>query len=148
MAKKTEKVSIGTTQFTITQLGAVEGRRLYKKLVTSLGPLLRDTFANDKTGGDAETRVIGLVLRGLEDMPLDLFEELCESFSAVTLFKTPAMNMPIPLSTQGQFDDLFAGDYGGLTNWVMTCLKMNFANFLGATPPAPPPVAAEPAPSA
>lgn len=145
MAKKTEKVSIGTTQFTITQIGAVEGRRLYKKLVTALGPLFREAYASNKAEGAAETRVLGLVLRALEDLPLDLFEELCESFAAVTVFKTPTMTVPIPLNTQGQFDDLFAGDYGALTNWVMTCLKLNFASFLGAAASAPPPEAA-PAP--
>lgn len=148
MAKKTEKVSIGTTQFTITQLGAIEGRRLYKKLVSALGPVLREAYSTNKAEGDAETRVLGLVVRALEELPLELFEELCDSFSAVTLFKTSAMALAIPLDTAGQFDDLFAGEYGNLTNWLLSCLKMNFANFLGATGSGVSPTAAAQAQSA
>lgn len=147
MAKRTEKIQIGSAQYTITQLGAVEGRQLYKKLVTALGPLLRETFSGLKADGDAETLVIGLVLRGLEDMPLPLFEELCESFSATTLFKTPQMTMALPLNTQGLFDEHFAGDYGGMTNWLMSCLKLNFQSFLGGKGSSAAPAAA-PAPSA
>ena len=131
MAKRTEKISIGTTQYTITQLGAVEGRKLYKKLITSLGPLLREAFSGIKADNDAEALVLGLVLRAIEDLPLELFEELCDSFSSVCIFKTAAMSLAIPLDTQGQFDELFAGDYGTMTSWLMANLKLNFASFLG-----------------
>ena len=131
MAKKTEKISIGTTQYTITQLGAVEGRKLYKKLITALGPVLRDAFSGNKAGGDAETLALGLVLRGIEDLPLELFEELCDKFADACLVKVHGSTVAIALSTESVFDDHFAGDYGSMTNWLMACLKLNFESFLG-----------------
>lgn len=158
MARKTERVTIGGAQFAITQLGAVEGRRLYKKFVTAIGPLLREVisgplfgqaqsvFANlnsaDETKkNDALAGTVALfgpfLIRAVEDMPTGLFEEMCDTFAAscTVVAGTPAIALPLePL-----FSEQFAGKYIDLTQWIGQCIKVN--GFLGswgssAAPPA------------
>lgn len=152
MAKKTERVTIGGTQYQITQLGAIEGRGLYKKFVTAIGPLLREVISGPLFGelqkqatesgddGDASgLRLMQLVapmfVRALEIIPSELFEELCNTFTpcckvgaAKGIDGTVLMTDLAPM-----FDNQFAGDYASLTAWLGHCVRINgFLGILGS----------------
>lgn len=141
MARKTEVVAIGATQYTITQLGAVEGRRLYKKFVTAIGPLLREAISELqnalKEKRDLELVFGALLMKGIEVLPLELFEELCVAFSVSSTIKhamaTGAAPIDVPLSTGDLFDSHFAGEYMQLTAWLGHCIRVN--GFLAKLPP-------------
>jgi len=157
MALQTKRVTVGGSQYAITQLGAVAGRGLFKKFVTAMGPLLRDAFSaslidqfqkaieslpNDATFDKAAIAlapIVGPVLvRAVEDLPQELFEELCISFSGST--KVLAGQPAIMHDLDGLFDDHFAGNYVGLVGWFVQCLKVNgfLANLGGAAKSAVP----------
>jgi hypothetical protein len=158
MAKKTERVTIGGTQYTITQLGAVEGRGLFKKFATAIGPLLREvvsgpvlddlrkTVLGEKSPADEAPEqpdaankkllatlqlVAPLAIRALEDLPPELFEEMCATFApSCTVGNARAANgqaVFMPLDTE--FDQHFAGDYVSMTAWLGHCVRVN--GFLG-----------------
>jgi hypothetical protein len=156
MAIKTERVTISGTQYTITQLGAVDGRGLFKKFATAIGPLLREVVsgpmiddlkktiqgavtpgeeaqagANDAKALAALQMIAPLAIRALEDLPADLFEEMCATFApCCTVNAGKAANgqaVALPLDTL--FDEHFAGDYVAMTAWLGHCVRVN--GFLG-----------------
>jgi hypothetical protein len=151
MARKKERFTIGGSQFIITQLGAVEGRGLYKKFVGTIGPLLREMLSgpllkqmqgvmDDSSSADTEEKsqataltamslLAPMLIRAFEDMPQPFFEELCEAFTRCSDVVIGSPPMPIPLSTPSIFDNHFAGDYPSMTAWLIQCIKFN--GFLG-----------------
>lgn len=147
MARKTERVVIGGTQYQITQLGAVEGRGLYKKFVTAIGPLLREVISGPLIGDlqkqtgdeDDSLRMMQLVapmlVRAIEIIPSDLFEEMCETFAPtckVSAGKDSA-GKPLTLELSVMFDQQFAGDYASMTAWLGHCVRVNgFLGMLGS----------------
>lgn len=152
MARKTERVVIGGAQYQITQLGAVEGRGLYKKFVTAIGPLLREVISgsllNDlqkqaaESGDDGDASglrmmqlVAPMLVRALEIIPSDLFEEMCLTFTQackVGAGKNTA-GQPIMLELSAIFDQQFAGDYASMTAWLGHCVRINgFLGMLGS----------------
>lgn len=151
MARKTESVTISGTQYQITQLGAVEGRGLYKKFVTAIGPLLREVISGPLLGDlqkqaglpeDTETSglrmmqaVAPMLVRAIEIIPSELFEEMCSTFTPCTSVgagkDAAGKVMFLPLGTL--FDQQFAGDYAGMTSWLGHCVRINgFLGILGS----------------
>lgn len=140
MAKKTEKIQIGSTQYTVTHIGADDGSMLFKKLLSTLGPAIGELIPALKAGDDAEALILGLILRLTNSLPNELFLELREHFKRTCKYQASGMQLAIPLDTQGVFDDHFAGEYGELTKWFMACMKFNFTRSfldkLGSAHPA------------
>ena len=155
MARESKRVTLGGSQYIITQLGAVAGRGLFKKFVTAMGPLLRDAFSGPLLG-EIKKEVAGLseqsstedailtmapivgplLVRAVEDLPQSLFEEMCEAFSESCMVMAGSPATPQPLSNM--FDDHFAGDYLAMSGWFVRCLMVNgFLAKLGATAKAP-----------
>lgn len=127
MAKKKETISIDDQSYVVEQLGAVEGMRIYQRLVKALGPVAREALA--QAGSlDTEAAQATLVIRALELLPDDLMSELADKFSRSCHVKVGSASMP--LSTADLFDQHFAGRYGHLTKWIIACAKFNFADFL------------------
>lgn len=146
MARKTERAVIGGTPYIITQLGARAGRLLYKKLVTAIGPVLREAFLSSltTTPETATVTAAALTIRGLEAVPEHLFEELCEVFASTTLVQIGALEME--LSKGDIFDQHFAGEYSNMLAWIVKCIEVNgFLGKLGSSPP-PEPTAPPPSP--
>jgi hypothetical protein len=163
MARKTERVVIGGVQYQITQLGAVEGRGLYKKFVTAIGPLLREVIsgpllgdlqkqATTNEGDNAEANglrmmqlIAPMLVRALEIVPSELFEELCATFTPCCLVgagnDSAGKVMFLPLAEM--FDMQFAGDYASMTAWLGHCIRINgFLGMLGSGNAAQVPAAA------
>src|SRR4051812_13386961 len=155
MARDAKRVTLGGSQYVITQLGAVAGRGLFKKFVTAMGPLLRDAFSGPllgeiqkQTSGLSETTstedaviamapIVGpLLMRAVEDLPQALFEEMCEVFADNCSVMAGSPATPQPLSVM--FDEHFAGNYLAMTGWFVRCLTVNgFLANLGAVARAP-----------
>lgn len=128
MAIETRARAIDGKQYKVTQLGAVQGRKVFTRLLRIIAPLLA---AKDPSLGLAD------VAAHITEADLDA---LCEVFAAKTMIPTTMSNgAEVPLA--GVFDDHFAANYGGMMRWLMFCLEVNFASFfaetgLSAAPPA------------
>ncbi len=144
MARKTERVTIGGSQYQITQLGAVEGRGLYKKFVTAIGPLLREVISggaldkliavgDEENGSSRALQVIApLLIRALEIVPPELFEEMCNRFAPCCKVGSGITSAGQPMMlemSEAMFDQHFAGDYASMTAWLGHCVRVN--GFLG-----------------
>jgi hypothetical protein len=118
-------VQIDGVTFEIQPLGAIQGRRLFTKLVAQLGPALSNVAA--KSGDKQEA--LGLSLLGglLERLDPAIVDELAGAFSACsTVELAPGQRQKL----DRVFDDYFATKYSHLTRWLLECLRINFADFL------------------
>jgi hypothetical protein len=127
--RKYEIVQIDGVEFEVQPLGAIQGRRLFTKIVRSLGPALTEVakLADPKAKKDAAA--LGLSVLGglLERLDPALVDELCEAFAAHCTVRYPDGAKP---KLPRVFDDYFAGRYNHLTRWLIECLRLNFADFL------------------
>jgi hypothetical protein len=136
--RKTETFEIAGSKYTITQLGATQGSKLYHELIKALGPTIRSKLENYKELLDLEGKdetassvaVMSLFLEVYESLPLDLVSRLQFVFSETT--KVQMGEIWMELSTGDIFDQHFAGKYESMMMWLFTALKFNFAGFLGS----------------
>lgn len=124
--QKTETVQIDGDEYELTQLGALEGRKILTKLLQMIGPSLQELAAaetlNEKAMGAA-------VAKALESLDEGTFELICDVFGKRTTVlvdgKKPALTGPV-------FDQHFAGRYLAMMKWLFACMKLNFFDFLDA----------------
>lgn len=103
--------TIGGIEFSIYPLGALTGRKVLTRLIRMAGPAMgKDTSLADLLGGIKE-----------EDV-----EYLCDVFGQVTMV-TLAPDKKPDLKTV--FDNVFAGRYEVMTEWLKACLEVNFSSF-------------------
>lgn len=112
MIASEEKV-IGEYTYTVTRLDAVTGIDVLAKLVNVVGPAFKDdefaAFCKGLSGADLKYFVAkfaaGTTVSG-GDIQAD---------------KTPSLSDIWPVH--------FAGEYGRMTEWLVFCLRLNFASF-------------------
>lgn len=111
-------------EFTITPLGAVTGRKALTRLIKTVGP------AVDKSS-------IGALLSNINEADVDYFCDLFAKNTRITTGTDKQGNPVQPLlSDYGNFDLMFAANYGTMFSWLKFCLEVNFSSFfanLGAT---------------
>ena len=110
--QQSKTVTIGSDTYTITQLGAKKGRAVAVRLAKLLAPM-----------AEGEDRGLSAALQNLSDADL---EYVCDAFAALTSVK---MERGSP-QLDAIFDMHFAGKYGAMVNWLVECVKFNFADFL------------------
>lgn len=147
MATKTEKFTIGEDTYRITQLGAEVGSDLWDDILAAVGSKV--TAQLDKISGalqglgeqglDKEkaqvaiAAVLGPVLLDvLATVPKDLKRRWRKLFTETTTVITGAAELN--MAEAKLFDQYFAGRYGAMTAWELTCLKHNFLGFLPSKP--------------
>ncbi len=113
---------IGTNGYEVTQLGAVEGRRVFARLTQLMGGMV-GTIAG---GGKAD------LAKGFESFAAaispDVMDYFCDTFTKVTQVHRPDGKT---LFLKDIFDDHFADNYSEMVEWLVFCLEVNFASFLG-----------------
>lgn len=128
--RPTVVVDIGGDKYEIAALSAVEGRRVYLRLIKLLGPALGKIANGDKL--PAQDKLLGAVtelLAGLDEADLDLF---CDSFgNATNLVTDPRKRITLDRATFGEH---FCGKYADMTRWLVECVKVNkFLDFLSGS---------------
>jgi hypothetical protein len=130
--RETKSKEIGGHIYQVTQLGALEGRKVLARLAKALAPLAAP--------GEISAR-IGAVVAGLKEEDI---EQLCDTFAKHTCVtggeygsKAPPLG-PI-------FDAHFVAKYEDLVQWLVFSLRVNFEGFfqglgakLGDSPAASP----------
>ena len=120
---ETQSKKIGPRIYRVRQLKATQGRKVLVRLLKSFGPAL-DSLDKGKQNVGA---LLGRVLSELDEETVDY---LCDTFAANTEFDLENGNF-IGLGESGQFDLHFAGRYADMTQWLIFCVQVNFADFLG-----------------
>lgn len=144
MPRRVVDAEIDGEQYKITQLGAIEGRKLLVRLLKTLAPLigqLKIDTSKAKSGvvaslmdSQVETFVFPAIANFLSEIDDQLFEELCNKFAAnceVRQMGDGGERWPQLNAANGQvFDDHFSGRYGLMLRWFIKCLAVNGGDFL------------------
>jgi len=123
---KVKRVVIGKHEYELTQLGAVEGRRLWVKVLKLLAPAIKELAVAGKLNEAALAMAVGTVI---EDLDENIFVDFCKAFTARTRLRTDADQWPE--MTEAMFDLHFAGRYIDMTKWLGECLLFNFGDYFG-----------------
>ncbi len=131
MAIQVKTITIGKSQYRLTQLGAREGRILWLKVAKIFSSALKaGVIASDANANEVAmvTALDGLI-NGIESEVLD---ELCEAFGKVTEVQVKGdQGEKWPTLTGVIFDQHFAANYLEMTKWIGESIMWNFASFLG-----------------
>lgn len=124
MARETKTKRIGNHNYSVTQLGAIEGRRVLAKLMQLFGGMVGGI-----AGGGKPDMVAGFAALAGAITPeqVDFF---CETFTPWTQVETSPGKVRM---LRDVFDDHFVANYGELVEWLGFCLEVNFASFLGGS---------------
>lgn len=123
---KTKDVVVDGVKYSFTQLGAVNGRKLWLKLLKALAPAIADLAGMESLDEKAIGAVVTLV-QGLDESTHEL---LCEELGKSCRFHE-GENRPL---VSDFFDFHFAGRYWQMELWIVEGVTFNFASFLGDTP--------------
>lgn len=118
-------IKVGETEYRITQLGALEGRKLWLRLVKVLGPVVSKLAGAKALDGDTIAAAVKLLTEELDE---ETFEMLCKAFAGRCQLRN---GDKWPDLSDALFDQHFAGDYVSMTKWVGENIMFNFANFSG-----------------
>lgn len=124
MARTNKTKQIGGHGYEVTQLGAIEGRRVFARLAQVMGGMVGALAAGGKPNPVDAFRSFA------ESMTPEVMDFFCDTFSKVTQVHRPDGKV---LFLKDVFDDHFADNYGELVEWLAFCLEVNFASFLGGT---------------
>jgi hypothetical protein len=119
--RETRTEVIGRYRYAITQLGATQGRKVYRRLLSLVGS------AAEGLGGSGEgaaLRALGKLVQGLSDEDLDFF---CDTFSPMTAVSGGEFKGSPQLDQI--FEEHFAGRMVDLTKWLLACFRVNFPDF-------------------
>ena len=116
-------VTIDGHEYNIRQLGALEGRRLWLKLLQVLAAPLKSLAGAGKFDEATLAQALAAVVENLDDRTA---EELYEVFGRNCEVKEGDR---WPQLTGVIFDTHFAGRYVAMSQWLGECVVFNFAGF-------------------
>lgn len=119
---KVESQRIGVHTYKVTQLDAITGRRAFTRLLKLIGPAMSKL---DGMGESSLARAMAELVGHLEEGDVDYF---CDTFSAVTEVSGGKYAKAAP-QLDTVFLSHFAGEYLEMTQWLVFCMKVNFASF-------------------
>lgn len=119
MPYETKSKVIGDHEYSVTTLGALEGRKIYVQLMKTVAPGL-------KNAGSGKIDMGSIVANILSELDPSFIASVSDSFAKVTSVnlgeKSPSLS--------SIFDLHFAGKYKEFTEWFMFCIEVNFGSFL------------------
>src|ERR1700679_928272 len=136
--RETKTIQVEGAEYTITQLGALKGRKVLLRAVRLVAPVIKSTT-------DPEA-MIAAVLADIDGADLDF---VCDTFASVPCKRQMLQaKMPTMQTVPFNFDEEFAGNYVAMFEWLTEHLKLNFSSFLAGMVAkmatlAPPPVATD-----
>lgn len=137
---QTEEKLIGEHTYFVTQLGALQGRKLLRRLVAIAGPALAELVkelppaSKDGRGFDLGALNLSTVGAAVEALTERMTEEELEHVCNVLAARTEVQLDPerrVPL--QSIFDVHFAGRYSAMFQWLAFALEVNFRDFFAGS---------------
>lgn len=128
MAVQQKQFTIDGVVYTVTQLGAKKGRRIWLKLMQVAAAPLKELSAQKKLDQAAIASALATAIESLDD---ETTESLYAAFGETCTVLLPTGNNPY--LKDEVFDQHFAGNYIAMSKWLWECIAFNFASFLGDT---------------
>lgn len=122
MSRTNKTKRIGSNGYEVTQLGAIEGRRVFARLAQLMGGMVGALAA----GGKADP--VQAFQSFAEAMTPEVMDFFCDTFTKFTQVHRQDGKV---LFLKDIFDDHFADNYSEMVEWLVFCLEVNFASFLG-----------------
>lgn len=128
MAFETQSVTIGESQFEITQLGAVKGKRVLNRLMKVLAGASSGMLGG-KDGGEPD--VVAIIEGAVEGLDDDTLDYICQSFGEKTTIVSGNKRQTLVANgNEAGFDLVFAGNYAAMIEWLIVCIRLNYSDFL------------------
>jgi len=127
--KETKTQEIGNRGFTysVEQLGARQGGRVFARIANMLGGALGSALSGGESFSvDSVGKVFASLAESITEENLDY---LVDTFIPTTKVAGGQLPAPLPLSAVDP-DQHFAGAYGEMMQWLGFCLEVNYASFL------------------
>jgi hypothetical protein len=121
---ETKRATIDGQEYEITQLGALEGRKIWLRLVGALAAAIKELAAHETLDERAVASAAASVVSNLDEAT---FELMCKAFAKRCRVVNGAA---APLLDDVNFDLHFAGQYIRMTKWFAECVMYNFAGPL------------------
>lgn len=121
--RKSDTITTGGKTFRVTQLGALQGRKVFLRLIKILGPVL-SAAQGAENPEQATSALLGTIGDHVSE---DDFEFLCDVFAASTevLGDTPGKAVDL----KDVFDVVFIGNYKAMLEWLAFAVKLNYESF-------------------
>lgn len=136
MANATKIIKVDDVEYSITQIGGVEGLDLFDRLTASLGGALVEAVRQGLAGGKLTEDLLGAaVARSYVTLPSDLKSDLRTKFARLTTIKAAGLQLPLcpenqTLQVGDTFDQHFAGRFPHMAKWLLAAMQWGFASFL------------------
>lgn len=136
MANAIKVIKVDDVEYSITQIGGVEGLDLFDRLTASLGGALVEAVRQGLAGGKlTEDLLSAAVARSYVTLPSDLKSDLRTKFARLTTIKAAGLQLPLcpenqALQVGDTFDQHFAGRFPHMAKWLLAAMKWGFASFL------------------
>lgn len=121
---KSTTFTVDGQSYSTSQMSAVDGRKVFLRLVKAVAPALDKLDFSKSTDADQrEQSMLKAAASVLASLDEELLELLCEEFGSRTVHvinptKTPQMD-------RVYFGPHFAGRYVQMTKWLLECCKAN-----------------------
>jgi hypothetical protein len=119
--------------YEVTQLGAVEGKRIYAQVLKMVLPALGAALKGRDLAGISKADVAGMALDEIARAlvgALDGLDPIIDAMMKTTDIYGPGFgDAGAPMARN--FDDHFAGRYAAMTRWVLFALKTQLWDFFG-----------------
>lgn len=120
--------TIGNNNYSVTALGASEGRKMLVRLVKVLGPSALDLIVMAKTGTLAGAHVNNIFAGIAERLSVEDLDYAVATFGASSQVTRPdGTTVPLTLQTQELH---FAANYAEMFQWLGFCLEANYSRPL------------------
>ena len=131
MRQKLKSDPIDGFVYEVTQLGAMDGKRLYAQVLKIALPALGAAFKGQNLSEASQADVASMALDEVATTlagSLDGLDPMIETLARTTDITGPGFgDAGAPLMKN--FDDHFAGRYAAMTKWLMFALKVNLLDF-------------------
>ena len=129
MGKKTKDVTIGETEYQITQVGGETGDMLLFKIGQALGAAAANVVS---AGGGEESLALGMLqaIRYISPADFRSTVQALANSTKVGVRDVDGGGKVNFVKLSSVYDDHFAGNYASLTAWLKEALELNFADFL------------------
>lgn len=125
MALEAKTERIGRYNYRCMQLGARESGRVFFRLMHLVAPVLKDLNVKDVTS--LEGAIMSGIANALVAAKYEDFEELCNSFAKSSEVELTSDQWP---KVSAVFETHFAGAFEEQIQWLIFCVKTNYASFL------------------
>lgn len=122
--RKTERKTIGTSTYLVSQVGALEGQRILTKIAKHLIPALAAAAGENDP---KEARIARATETLAQNIDSDLFEEVASAMAKQTVVQVEKGQKGGQLL--GIYDEHFAGNYLELAQWFVFAVEVNFGGF-------------------